>query len=154
MPSTQRNVGGTPGQRSWPRQEVDPIVALYSPLATYRALAFRAADQGIDGVRQYLATNFQAESDITCRFGEPTVSGRRAAVEWWASWIEEGEELTLAGVTVLRFDESGLVVDHRDYWNQVEERSEPYPGWVSRPPYAQVLQMVPCHARSRWLQRP
>ena len=116
-------------ERSWPRQQVDPIVDLYSPLATYRALAFRAAGQGLDGVRRYLTTNFRVESDVTCRFGEPLVSGRRAAVEWWASWIEDGEEVTLAGVTLLRFDGQGLVVDHRDYWNQDDERRLPYPDW-------------------------
>jgi hypothetical protein len=37
--------------------------------------------------------------------------------------------VTLAGTTVLAFDDDGLVVDHRDYWNQEEERVEHYPGW-------------------------
>jgi hypothetical protein len=35
----------------------------------------------------------------------------------------------LAGVTALRFDDDGKVVDHRDYWNQVERREPPYAGW-------------------------
>jgi hypothetical protein len=30
---------------------------------------------------------------------------------------------------VLAFDDDGLVVDHRDYWNQEEERVAHYPGW-------------------------
>ena len=30
---------------------------------------------------------------------------------------------------MLRFDDDGKVVDHRDYWNQAEGRIEPYPGW-------------------------
>lgn len=30
---------------------------------------------------------------------------------------------------ILRFDTDGLIVDHRDYWNQVERRKEPYRGW-------------------------
>jgi hypothetical protein len=56
-------------------------------------------------------------------------AGDRAAVEWWASWLESGEPVTLAGVTVLRFDADGLVVDHRDYWNEVDRREPPYGGW-------------------------
>ena len=72
---------------------------------------------------------FAEESDITCRFGEPVVSGDRAAVEWWASWIEEGESITLAGGTMLRFDDDGKVVDHRDYWNQAPGRIDPYSSW-------------------------
>jgi hypothetical protein len=50
-------------------------------------------------------------------------------VEWWGTWIEEGRRLTLAGTTVLRFDSDGQVVDHRDYWNQVERREPPFDGW-------------------------
>ena len=57
------------------------------------------------------------------------MAGDRAAVEWWASWIEDGRPLTLAGVTVLRFRDDGKVVDHRDYWNRVDRREPPYAGW-------------------------
>ncbi|MGH9295951.1 MAG: hypothetical protein ACRD0B_11515, partial [Acidimicrobiales bacterium] len=53
----------------------------------------------------------------------------RAAVQWWGSWVEGGEPITLAGVTVLVFDADGLVVDHRDYWNQLASRERPYPEW-------------------------
>jgi hypothetical protein len=37
----------------------------------------------------------------------------------------------MAGVTVLRFRSDGLVVDHRDYWNEVGGREPPFPGWQS-----------------------
>jgi YD repeat-containing protein len=60
---------------------------------------------------------------------ETSVSGDRAAVEWWASWTEQGQELTYAGVTVLRFDDQGQMVEHRDYDNHVERREPPHPGW-------------------------
>ena len=55
--------------------------------------------------------------------------GDRAAVEWWSSWIETGDDLTMAGVTILRFDADGMVVDHRDYWNQLDQREPPFDGW-------------------------
>jgi SnoaL-like domain len=116
-------------ETGWPRRDVEAIVALYAPSATYRAHAFRRADEGVDGVRRYLRENFDAESDISWRFGQPLVSGSRAAVEWWASWIEDGQRLTMAGTTLLRFDDEGMVVDHRDYWNQQPGRAEPYPEW-------------------------
>jgi hypothetical protein len=116
-------------ERAWPAQDVEAIAALYSTEATYRALAFREPDVGTAGVRDYLRRNFEAEHDITCRFGEPVASDSRAAIEWWASWIEDGEPLTLAGVTLLRFDHDGLIVDHRDYWNEISRREHPYSGW-------------------------
>ena len=60
------------------------------------------------------------------------MSRDRAAVEWWGTWVEQGQRVTLAGATLLRFDTDGQVVDHRDYWNEVERREAPYPGWLSR----------------------
>ena len=57
------------------------------------------------------------------------MSGERAAVEWWASWTEQGQELTYAGVTVLHFDAQGQVVEHRDYDNHIERRERPYLAW-------------------------
>jgi hypothetical protein len=116
-------------ERSWRKREIEPIVALYAEGVPYRALVFREPDRGIAGVRRYLTENFGVEEEIECWFGEPIAAGDRAAVEWWATWIEAGERLTLAGATVLRFDADGLVVDHRDYWNQVERREPPFEGW-------------------------
>jgi hypothetical protein len=110
---------------AWPRLDAAPIAALYAGSHSYRALAFREPTT----VGPYLAENFAVESEVECRFGEPIVSGDRAAVEWWGTWVEAGARLTLAGATVLRFDDVGLVVDHRDYWNEIERREEPYPGW-------------------------
>jgi hypothetical protein len=116
-------------ERAWPDRDVDAIASLYAEEASYRALAFREPDRGLAGVRRYLQENFAAEEEIECWFGEPVVAGDRAAVEWWGSWVEDGRPLTLAGTTVLRFDESGQVIDQRDYWNEVERRDPPYDGW-------------------------
>jgi SnoaL-like domain len=116
-------------ERAWPARDVDAIVALYSDEVPYRALAFREPDMGLAGVRRYLEREFGVEDDVECRFGEPVVGGDRAAVEWWASWIENGQEVTLAGATFLRFAAEGLVVDHRDYWNEVPRRERPFEGW-------------------------
>ncbi len=35
-----------------------------------------------------------AEENIECWLALPIASGNRAAVEWWASWTEQGQELT------------------------------------------------------------
>jgi ketosteroid isomerase-like protein len=120
-------------ERAWPARDVEAIASLYADQALYRALVFREPDRGVAGVRRYLEENFGVEQEIECWFGEPIAAGDRAAVEWWATWIEEGERLTLAGTTVLRFNPDGQVVDHRDYWNQVERREPPFDGWRSEP---------------------
>jgi hypothetical protein len=115
--------------RCWPAGDIEAIAGLYAEDALYRALVFREPDRGVAGVRRYLAENFAVEEDVECWFGEPVATGDRAAVEWWATWVENGQRLTLAGATILRFDDEGHVVDHRDYWNQVERREPPFDGW-------------------------
>ena len=46
------------------------------------------------------------------------VEGDRAAVEWRAVTRErDGTETTLAGISILRFRDDGLVVEERGYWN-------------------------------------
>jgi predicted SnoaL-like aldol condensation-catalyzing enzyme len=116
-------------ERAWPAKDVEAIVALYSDVAQYRALVLREPEQGVAGVRAYLQRTFGEEDAIQCRFGEPVAGGDRAAVEWWSSWTEGDDDLTMAGVTILRFDADGKVVDHRDYWNQLDRREPPFDGW-------------------------
>ena len=115
--------------QAWPAKDVETIVALYAEEVRYRALAFREPDRGRAGVRAYLQQNFAVEQDIECWFGEPVAANERAAVEWWASWEEAGHQVTMAGVSLVRFDEDGLVTDQRDHWNEEDRREPPYPGW-------------------------
>lgn len=116
--------------RSWPPRDAKAIEALYSDAAAYRSSPFGEPDLGLAGVRRYLNREFGAEQHIQCWFGEPIASGDRATVEWWASWTEQGQEYTFAGATVLRFDEAGQVVDHRDYADHVQARRPPYDEWA------------------------
>jgi hypothetical protein len=120
--------------RAWPQRDAEAIAALYADTAVYRSPAFRRPDLGLAGVRRYLNENLPAAENIECWFGQPIVSGNRAAVEWWGCWTEPGQELTFAGLTVLRFDDQGKVVEHRDYDNHTEQRQPPYPEWWTAQP--------------------
>ena len=45
------------------------------------------------------------------------MDGDRAAVEWSAETkLKDGGTEKLAGVSLLRFDADGLVVEQRDFW--------------------------------------
>ena len=57
-----------------------------------------------------------------------TAAGDYAAIQRWASWIEDGQAVTMSGVTVLRFDQDDHVVDHRDCWNQADTHQALYTG--------------------------
>jgi hypothetical protein len=114
-------------ERGWASKDAEAIAALYAPGATYRSHAMQDPESG--GPLGYTQREFALEDSIECRFGEPVADDDRAAVEWWASYVEDGRELTLAGATVLRFDADGLVVDHVDYWVEGDGRRPPFEGW-------------------------
>jgi ketosteroid isomerase-like protein len=61
--------------------------------------------------------------------GKPVVAGDTAVVEWWAAVVVNGEPTTFAATAWIRFDDEGLVVHERDYWNSKSERVEPWQGW-------------------------
>jgi hypothetical protein len=114
-------------ERAWPLKDAEAIAALYAGGSVYRSHPMRDPEPG--SALAYATREFANEDDICCRFAEPIVDGDRAAVEWWASWTEDGRPVTIAGATVLRFDVQGLVVEHLDHWNTREGRLEPFPGW-------------------------
>ena len=116
-------------ERGWRELDLEPIAALYAHDVSFRSAPFRPPVDGA-GARAYVEQAFAEESDVElCRFGEPRVSGDGATVEWWCVLQEEGRLATLAGVSVLRFDAEGLVVEQRDYWALGEGRHEPPPEW-------------------------
>ena len=66
---------------------------------------------------EYIGPTFGEEVSAECWFGEPLVDGDRAAVEWSAETrLKDGGTEKLAGISLLRFDADGLVVEQRDFW--------------------------------------
>ena len=100
-------------ERCWRAHEADEIVALYAEGANFRSHPFRDAQ----APRDYIVPTLGAEESAECEFREPIVSGDRAAVEWQAETkLKDGGTEKLAGVSLLRFDADGLVVEQRDFW--------------------------------------
>lgn len=116
-------------RRGWEARDLESVVALYSSDALLSSQAFRKPYLGRDGVRTYVAQAFDEEREVRASMGVPIVSGDRAAIEWWAALVENDREITLAGVSMIRFDAKGLVIEQRDSWNQTDGRREPAPGW-------------------------
>ena len=99
--------------RGWRSGQVEEIVALYAEGAHFLSHPFRAAVAPAD----YIVPTLAEEVAMVCEFGEPVVDGDRAAVEWSAATKgRTGGGEKLAGVSLLRFDEHGLVVEQRDFW--------------------------------------
>ena len=98
-------------ERGWREHDADAIAALYAEDALWQQHPFREPEPG------YLARVFAEEESAQCQFGVPLVDGVQAAVSWSArTRLVDGGAENLAGVSLLRFDAGGLVVEHRDFW--------------------------------------
>lgn len=98
-------------ERGWREHDAAAIRALYAEGAFWKQHPFREPEPG------YLSRVFEEEESARCEFGAPVVDGDRAAVTWSARTVlvgGDGEELV--GVSLLRFDGDGLVVEQRDIW--------------------------------------
>jgi hypothetical protein len=102
----------------WTGHDADVIASRYADECEFRSHPFREAVHGREGARQYALRAFTEERSARPSFGEPiVVPDGRAAIEYRAELTTtDREEVTLVGVTVLRFDGEGLVIEHRDYW--------------------------------------
>jgi ketosteroid isomerase-like protein len=116
-------------QRAWESFDTEAIVALYATDAIVSTEPFREPVGGPDGVRSYVSRVFAEEENPRATMGSPIVDGDRAAVPWWASLREEGRDTTLAGISMLRFNVDGLVVEQWDTWNHAQDRRHPPEEW-------------------------
>jgi ketosteroid isomerase-like protein len=113
---------------SWPAQDADAIVARQAEDGDHWASMFRPF-RGRPGLRCYLEEYFAQESrPAQVWFAEPQVDGDRAAVEYWALVYIKDQPMTISGCTVVRFDESGLVAEARDYSHVKEDHHAPSAG--------------------------
>jgi ketosteroid isomerase-like protein len=114
-------------RRAWPERDTDAVVALYAPDGIHRSAPFRDPYVGPEQVHDYFGPAFASEVEpATVWFGEPVVDGDRARVEWWAQVVADEGPATLAGCSCLRFNDSGQVVEQRDYWHEAS-------GHIARP---------------------
>jgi ketosteroid isomerase-like protein len=111
---------------AWEAGDPDAAAALYRDDCVFRSAPFREPEPPIDYTRRV----FPEAKAEGVHFGEPVEEGGRAAVEWWATLVlPDGEELAIAGCSMLRFDDEGLVAEARDYWHLESGRRDPPPGW-------------------------
>lgn len=112
-------------KRGWESLDPEPIMERYAANAVLSTEPFREPYRGREGVRAYVERVLSEEEQPRVWMAEPIVDGRRAAISWWASLIEEGAETTLAGTSVVTFDVDGLVTEQWDSWNQAGHRVKP-----------------------------
>lgn len=118
-------------RQAWESRDPDAAAALFTADAPYREQPYQEPFAGAAGVRAYWTDVTATQDDVRFRYGTPIVAGDRTVVEWWVTMTNGGADVTLAGVFLLRFDESGLCSDFNEYWHFAEGQLEPYPHWGS-----------------------
>jgi ketosteroid isomerase-like protein len=114
---------------AWRAGDDEALTDLFTADAVYRSHPFRPPLTGLDAIRAYWRESTSTQEDLDLRFGEPLVVRNRVVVEWWASLLDHGREITLPGCLLMRFRPGGRCQELREYWHVEEGRHEPPEGW-------------------------
>jgi hypothetical protein len=113
-------------ERAWLSGDGEAAAALYAEDCVFRSHPFRE----LEDARAYQIRVVPEAEAPEVWFGEPVEGGARAAIEYWALLVEpNGDESTIAGCHVVRFDDDGLVVEARDYWHLEPGHRRPPSEW-------------------------
>lgn len=108
-------------------------------LGDYYAQAARFKDPfndvtGLEAVRRVYAHMFEALDAPRFTIHQALGGGADCALVWHMDFGLRGRALRIEGATHLRFDASGRITLHRDYWDAAEELYAKLPvlGWFMR----------------------
>ena len=115
----------------WRDHQPEVIASRYADDCVLLSQPFREPGRGRAAVAAYARQAFADEQAADFTFNEPVVGeDGRAAVEYRAVvTAPDGSKTTLAGTSMLRFNDDGLVVEHRDYWATTETDLGLEPPW-------------------------
>ena len=77
--------------------------------------------QGLDNLQHYFQELYQNARNVQFSFSNTSQSGHEAFVEWEMAFnhpkLSKGRQINVPGVSRLRFNESGKVMYHRDFFD-------------------------------------
>ncbi|MGI9112243.1 MAG: nuclear transport factor 2 family protein [Gaiellaceae bacterium] len=116
-------------RHAWETANADAVVELFTDDASYRSSIFAEAHVGRDAIRAYWKRATATQKAVVVQIGRPFVDADRVAAEWWTTMEDEGEEVTLPGCLLLRFDANGRCRELREYWQVEQARLAPPDDW-------------------------
>ncbi len=115
--------------RAWVEMDAEAAADLFTEDATYRSFIFDEPHFGQDGVRAYWSEVTATQAEVQVTMGRPIVDGPRAAVEFWTTMENSGEEVTLVGCLLLAFDDDGRCRSLDEYYEFAQGLLDPPAGW-------------------------
>jgi ketosteroid isomerase-like protein len=106
-------------EQAWEQRDPAQAAALFTDDAPYHEMPFDAPKAGRVGIRDYWATVTADQRNIDFTSRVIAVNGQTGVARWSASLSSaaSGARIELDGVFVLRFDESGLCSELREWWH-------------------------------------
>jgi hypothetical protein len=83
--------------------------------------------QGIGGIMKIFDHMFVTTDKPRFIMIDQIVQGNQAFVTWTFEFGLKGKYYSVIGGSHLKFDEQGLIIDHRDYWDAAEELFQKLP---------------------------
>ena len=106
-------------------ESIAGLASIYAPGAVFRD-PFNEVT-GIAAIERIFAHMFASVAGPRFVVTATIADGDQAMLGWDFFLRLRGREIVIRGVTHLRFDDAGLVVLHRDYWDAAEELYEKVP---------------------------
>lgn len=91
----------------------------YAPMATFKD-PFNEVT-GIPAIQKIFVHMFDTTDNPRFEFIDTIEQNSQAFVTWHFIFGLHGKEYTVKGGSHLRFDDAGLISEHRDYWDAAEE---------------------------------
>ncbi|MFE9451336.1 nuclear transport factor 2 family protein [Streptomyces sp. NPDC006739] len=120
-------------EAGWRARDPEAIAALFTADATYHQGPYGAPHTGRAAVAAHWRHTLSRQKDARMWFGDPIVSGDRAAVEWWCVLYDPatGAPRNAAGCLTLRFAPDGRCASFHEYWHGAPgQELEPAEGWL------------------------
>lgn len=77
--------------------------------------------QGLAAIEKIFRHMFSSTEQPWFAFKDMVLQEQQAFLSWEFHFCLRGKQYTILGGSFLRFDERGLVEEHRDYWDAAEE---------------------------------
>ena len=104
--------------QAWETRDADAAAALFTENATYRENPFEEPFDGRTGIHDYWSRVTADQRDVSFTSNVITTFGRSAVAHWSARFASasSGGTVSLDGIFVLEFDESGLCHTLQEWW--------------------------------------
>ncbi len=116
--------------RAW-THDPELLCTFFTADGTYTDVAMRGTYQGRTGIQRFHRWMLAFSPDSLIVFTEPAVADGRAYFEWtWSGSITgplrlpngrsvdaAGKQFSATGIAACRYDDQGLLISHRDFWD-------------------------------------